>query len=311
MVKAVRLAENPILKPTGDWWQTLGVFNPGATIFQDKILLLYRAQGNDHISRFGLALSDDVINFTSQKEPVFEGSISNPYERLGVEDPRIIKVGDEYLIIFTGVSVYSGKEKNKLTWQRKAPWRVRTFLTKTKDFANFSNEEMILDFDTRDAVLFPEKIEDQFVLLHRVFPDMYISFSRDLTKWEVGKKILEPRAGFWDSERIGSGSPPFKTKLGWVHFYHGVDDKANYQLGVLVHNLNNPEKIIYRSEEPILKPEKVWEKEGTFPNVIFSCGAVEKDGKYLIYYGGADKVIGVAGVDKEELLWQLEKEIDQ
>lgn len=300
-MKLIRFSGNPILRPTSNWWENVAVFNPGATIFENKIILLYRALGGDHISRFGLATSEDGVEFKRQSEPVFEADSEDPNERLGIEDPRIVKIGDEYLITYTGTSVYPAKEMNKLTWQRMAPWKIRTFLTKTKDFVNFSHEELILNFDTKDTVLFPEKISGQYVLLHRVFPDMNIIYSDDLKTWKNSKKILSPREESWDSERLGGGSPPFKTDLGWLHFYHGVDKQNIYRIGILLHDIKNPEKIIYRSSEPILSPQEVWEKTGNFPNVVFSCGAVEKDGKYFVYYGAADKVIGLATIDKNEI----------
>lgn len=308
-MKLTRFSNKPILSPTLNWWENFAVFNPGATIFKNKVILLYRALGGDHISRFGLATSNDGINFKRNKEPIFEADVNNTNERLGVEDPRIVKIGKEYLITYTGTSVYSKKEKNKLTWQRKAPWKVRTFLTKTSDFVNFSHEKLVLDFDTKDTALFPEKISGQYVMLHRVFPDMNIIYSEDLKIWKNSKKILSPKVRGWDDTRIGGGSPPFKTKLGWLHFYHGVNKKNIYHIGVLLHETNNPEKIIYRSNKPILSPKESWEKVGNFPNVVFSCGAVEKDGKYFVYYGAADKCIGLASIDKEELLSEINEEL--
>lgn len=297
-----RYSGNPILTPSQEWWENYAVYNPGAALFDEKIVLLYRAVGGDHISRFGLATSADGINFERSSKPDFESDILNPDERLGVEDPRIVKIDDEYLITYTGTSVYPAKKMKELTWQRMAPWKIRTFLTRTKDFANFAHEEMILNFDTKDTSLFPEKIGGRYVMLHREFPDMNIIYSDDLKTWKNSKKILSPRPGSWDSTRIGGGPPPFKTERGWLHFYHGVDEKNNYCLGVLFHDLQDPEKIIYRSSEPLLCPAEPWEKEGNFPNVVFSCGAVEKDGKYFVYYGAADKVIGLATVEKERVL---------
>ncbi|HSX58006.1 MAG TPA: hypothetical protein VLE47_01905 [Candidatus Saccharimonadales bacterium] len=305
-MKLERLSAEPILAPTKNWWENQAVFNPGATLFEDKIILLYRAVGGDHISRFGLAESSDGINFTRRKEPIFEADLKNTEERLGIEDPRITKLGEEYLITYTGTSVYPAEEMKELTWQRKAPWKIRTFLTRTKNFQNFSHEELILDFDTKDTALFPEQIAGRYVLLHRVFPDMNIIYSEDLSHWSGSKKILNTREGYWDSTRVGGGSPPFKTSLGWLHFYHGVDDMDRYQLGVMIHDLENPEKILYRADEPIFSPETSWEKEGNFPNVVFSCGAIEKDGQYIVYYGAADKVIGAAAISKEKLLSSID-----
>lgn len=307
-MQLTRVGQNPILTPTENWWETTNVFNAGANLYQDKVVLLYRAKGNDYLSRFGLALSRDGVNFERFPNPIFEGSSLNPYERLGVEDPRITKIDDEYLIFYTGASVYPTAELEKSqapSLSKKAPWRIRTFLTKTKDFQTFSHGEIELHFDSKDSALFPEKIGERYALLHRIYPDMYLSYSNDLKHWHDHTKILAPRQGNWDSERVGAGPPPFKTPKGWLHFYHGVDANHIYRLGILLHDLNNPAKVIYQSDKPILVPEEEWEKQGYVPNVVFACGAVEMGGHYLIYYGGADRVVGLASVRKQELLDSL------
>lgn len=196
MLKLERLSEKPILTPSQNWWESFNVFNPGATIFEDKITLLYRARGNDNIARFGLAQSKDGVNFERFAEPVFEGDEIQPYERLGVEDPRITKMGDSYYIFYTGASVYpldETDESNAPSLSRKAPWRIRTFLTTTKDFKEFTREKIELHFDSKDSALFPEKIDERYVLLHRKYPHMYIAFSKDLEHWSDHKIILDPK----------------------------------------------------------------------------------------------------------------------
>jgi predicted GH43/DUF377 family glycosyl hydrolase len=116
-----------------------------------------------------------------------------------------------------------------------------------------------------------------------------------------------PRPNFWDSEKIGAGAPPLKTKYGWLHIYHGVGKwkgKKAYALGVVLTPLEDPTKIIYRSPEPILEPEEYYEKEGWVPEVVFTCGVVPKykdsteildeNDEILVYYGGADEVMALA-----------------
>ncbi len=140
---------------------------------------------------------------------------------------------------------------------------------------------------------------------------MYLSYSDDLDQWSDHKIILDPKTGSWDSERVGAGATPIKTEIGWLHFYHGVDKNLIYKLGILVHKLDDPSQIIYRSKEPVLEPSLDWEKQGYVDNVVFTCGVVEKDHRYLVYYGAADKVIGVAAIEKQKLLSELEKELKQ
>ncbi|OGY24700.1 MAG: hypothetical protein A2Y57_00495 [Candidatus Woykebacteria bacterium RBG_13_40_7b] len=305
-MKLTRYEGNPIITPTKNWWEEYLVFNPGATIYQDKVCLLYRAQGRDKISRFGLAVSSDGFNFERFSEPVFEGDEENKFERLGVEDARITKIGDTYYILYTAASVYPVKEAEKSaapSLSSKVPWRIRSTVVKTKDFKTFERVGIILpDLDTKDLALFPEKINGKYYMFHRIYPQMYLASSDDLKNWQDLGIVARTREGMWDSERVGAGPPPIKTSLGWLEFYHGVDQNKIYRLGVMLLDLEDPTKIIYRSPEPIFEPEEAYEKEGYVPNVVFTCGAVEKEGKYFIYYGAADKVIGVATVDKEELL---------
>jgi len=124
----------------------------------------------------------------------------------------------------------------------------------------------------------------------------------DLIHWTDHKIIMRPRPGTWESLKIGAGAPPIKTEYGWLLFYHGVDDNRVYRLGVALLDLKDPSKVIKRYDKPVLSPETQWEKEGQVPNVVFTCGAVEIDGTYFVfYYGGADTVIGVATISKKEI----------
>jgi predicted GH43/DUF377 family glycosyl hydrolase len=115
---------------------------------------------------------------------------------------------------------------------------------------------------------------------------------------------MKPVPYHWDEMKIGPGAPPFKTKKGWLSIYHGVFETmagAVYRLGVALHELEDPSKVIGVSDEWILQPEDSWEVSGYVSNVVFSCGAVpEDDGKVKIYWGGADTVmcVGTAHVDE-------------
>jgi predicted GH43/DUF377 family glycosyl hydrolase len=138
-------------------------------------------------------------------------------------------------------------------------------------------------------------------MLHRIHPDIWIAYSDDLIHWNGHRVIMTPRKGYWDSEKIGAGAPPIKTEKGWLIFYHGVDGDNVYRLGVALLDLEDPSIVLKRQEEPVLEPEKYYELEGIVPNVVFTCGAVEVNDTYYVYYGGGDYVIGVATVKKEEV----------
>ena len=83
--------------------------------------------------------------------------------------------------------------------------------------------------------------------------------------------------------------------------YHGVSADHRYSLGIALLDPEDPSRLIARQEEPILEPRMEWELKGHVPNVVFSCGQVILGDELYVYYGGADRVIGVASVKLEEL----------
>lgn len=310
-MKLTRFPGNPIISPSDNWWENQATFNPAAAIFQNKIILLYRALGGDNISRLGLAQSLDGQKFERFPDPLLEGDIKNPYERLGLEDPRITRIGDNYYIVYTAPSVYEAsffRKKSVLpSVSHPAPWRIRPSLITTKDFHNFERKGILLDLDTKDATLFPEKINNQFALLHRIYPNVYLSFSEDLVTWSPEKQVFGPRDGLWDSERVGTGSVPLKTEVGWILFFHGVDQDHVYRLGIICLDLSQPEKVVYRSSQPIFEPEEDYEKVGLTNNVVFTGGALEIGDDIFVYYGAADKQIGLAKIAKAEIIKEIKQ----
>lgn len=319
ILKLTRFERNPLLSPIKDpshWWEGRSVFNPGAAVFNGKIYLLYRALGEVHYSTFGLAVLSDP--FTVEKRfqlPVFERDEESKYEQFGVEDPRITALDGAFYIVYNAPSIYPAGEKSVNAWDHmKIPWRIRCSLATTTDFVTYRRHGVILpDIDTKDGVLFPEKIGGQYVLLHRVFPDMYISFSETVDFFDKGDILCTVREGQWDSERIGAGAVPIKTELGWLEFYHGVkkhtDGTFKYMLGVLLLDSVDPRKILYRSPEPIFEPESDYELKGYVNNVVFTCAAVEWEDRYYIYYGAADTSVGTAYISKEEILNFLKSQL--
>ncbi|MCD6221134.1 glycosidase [bacterium] len=299
-IHLTRYKNNPILRPRREnVWEAQNVSNAGAVIYNDKVYLLYRAEGFERcygdtgwpFARLGLAISEDGFNISYRSDkPVLD--IEEEYEAHGVEDPRISKIGDTYYIVYVARSEYGD----------------RTALATTKDFKTFKKEGLIMgDIQQRTSALFPEKINGEYVLLHRIMPNIWISYSKDLKKWYNSKIIMKTRKGYWDGFKIGIGAPPIKTKYGWLLFWHGVDKNEvyygirKYSLGIALLDLNNPSKVLKRQEEPILTVEEEYEKNGYYPNVVYTCGAVEKEGRYLIYYGCADRCLSVAYISTEEV----------
>lgn len=289
MVKLERFAGNPILTPVaGHPWEDRNVFNCGVAQRDGAVYLLYRAQGAaSAVSRLGLAVGTDGFSFARLDKPVF--GPDDETEQLGVEDPRLTRIGNEpdYYMVYTA-------------WSRG---NIQVAMASTRDFLGWRRHGVVLPGpDNKDAALFPEKVGGRYVMFHRVPPAIWLAYSDDLITWGDYRKILEPRAGNWDAWKLGAGGPPLKTDRGWLVIYHGVDHERVYRLGVVLLDLEDPSRIVHWPAEPILEPTESWELRGDVPNVVFTCGTAEIGDRYFVYYGGADRVIGVATVDKAALI---------
>ena len=63
--------------------------------------------------------------------------------------------------------------------------------------------------------------------------------------------------------------------------------------------------MLARTKFPIFEPTADYEKYGIVPNVVFPCGMVLNRSKLYVYYGGADRVTGVATMSLDKLLKDL------
>ncbi|MEW6481967.1 MAG: glycosidase [bacterium] len=288
-MKARRYLGNPILLPKREnEWESRFVFNPAALYANGLFHLLYRAVGGDGISRMGYGVSKDGYNFLRFDKPVF--TPRGRLESKGCEDPRVVNLDNKFYMTYTAYS-HEG---------------TRIGLSSTSNFIEWRRYGVILpELPNKDAVLFPEKIKGRYALFHRrmdIKPlSIWIAYSDDLLNWSDHKKVMSPQEGDWDSVAIGAGAPPIKTEKGWMLIYHGVDREGSYSLGVALFDLIDPSLLLFRSKDPILEPEEDYELRGERNQVVFACGVCEFEGRYYIYYGAADKVIGVATLDKDEL----------
>ncbi len=297
-----RFEGNPILEPIkGHKWESKYVFNAGAIRLRDKIYILYRAMGEDEISRIGLAISSDGFHIEERLEaPIFEPK--EEWEQKGCEDPRLTLLGERVYMLYTAYSSIAAQ--------------IALASTGIKDFLEFHFEKwkrhglLFPGFSDKDAILFPEKFDGGYAMYHRIEPSIWISFSENLDlPWprKDHRILIGPRAGMiWDGVKVGAGTQPIKTKYGWLLIYHGMDLAHTYRLGVLLVALEDPGKIIYRSPNFVLEPKEWYEvgEEGIgwIKNVVFTCGAVpiankeilEDDDEILVYYGAADATLALA-----------------
>ncbi|PYX70074.1 MAG: glycosidase [Acidobacteria bacterium] len=288
-----RLSRRPVLAPRGDGFESAGVFNPAVVKEGSQFMMLYRAQDKNGTSRLGYATSRDGVLFSPRSEPVFVPETD--YEKDGgVEDPRLVKLGDLYYLTYTGYNKQDAQlclatSRDLIHWQRKG-----VLLPAYKGKWNVGW--------TKSGAIVPEKIGGKYWMYYlgtaRDKTDqMGIAYSTDLVHWTdaLDSPVLPRRAGHFDSRVVEPGPPPILTEDGIFLIYNGADDHLVYTTGWVLFDKNDPTKVLARADEPIFQPEQKWEKVGQVPNVVFVEGLAREGDRWLFYYGGADKYIGVAG----------------
>jgi len=314
-----RFEGNPIISPIREHaWESKATFNPAAIYEDGKVRILYRAMSEDNTSVFGYASSVDGVHITKRlPEPIyvpredFERKLV-PGGNSGCEDPRLTKIGDTIYMCYTA---FNGKD---------VP-RVALTSILAKDFSdhkwNWTKPVLISQpgIDDKDAALFPRKIGGKYWFLHRAGgsssgADIWIDAVDDLnfdgkTKFLGGKVLMRPRDTAWDSKRIGGTSPPIETKYGWLLFYHGISKRtSHYNVRAALLDLKDPTKVLYRTHDPLLEPEMPYEQNGIVSNVVFPCGSVMINNDLYVYYGGADKFVGVATINMDVIVSGLARE---
>lgn len=291
-----RLSDVPIISPRGDGWEAAGTFNPAVVVRGNKVVMLYRAQDKEGISRLGYAEATDWgVHFTRRNEPVL--SPTEPYEKDGgVEDPRLVQFGDIYYLTYTGYN------KND----------AQLCLATSKDLIHWDREGVILPANkgnwnvkwTKSGAIVPQKIKDKYWMYFLGTSadgkdQTGLASSPDLLHWteETRTPVLPVRPGKFDSRVAEPGPPPLVAagSPGEIQLvYNGADDKLVYRTGVAAFDINDPRKLLWRADKPFFSPEKDWEKVGQVPNVVFVEGMIKRGNNWLFYYGGADKYVGVA-----------------
>ena len=316
-----------ILEKTDNEFEINGVFNPGCYQEGDFVHMFYRAISSTTNSSIGYAKLNkynEVIERNS--EPIIKRDFD--YERHGVEDPRIVKVDDTFYIFYvaydgknaltayaTGNDLFNIEKKGIISPTIKYS-EVKKIINAPQRYIDWADlyiknvgEDVL--FWSKD-VFIVKKLMASFMMI-RVLPDIQIiSFNN----------FDEINNDFWinyffkglndsivieclDGRHVGGGCPPIKTPDGWLIIFHSVDRNRVYHTSVALLDLDNPLKVISRLKEPLFSPTEDWEKEGTVPNVVFATGTAIFDDRLWIYYGAADKRIGVAELSLKGLLKKL------
>ncbi|MGE5343450.1 MAG: glycoside hydrolase family 130 protein [Candidatus Omnitrophota bacterium] len=317
-----------------------GVFNPGAFKYQGKIGLLLRVAEfpqpleswvqapiieTDHtidilkfantdphleatdprvfsykgkmyltsISHLRLAWSEDGIHFKVDDKPFVTGE--GKYEIYGIEDCRVTEIDGTFYLTYSAVSNNG----------------VGVGLIRTRDWKTFERLGLIFPPTNRNCAIFPDKTGDYcnyYYAMHRPSGDVFggehiwISRSKDLRYWGDHCCVVQTRPGKWDCARIGAGAPPFRTPDGWLAIYHGADENNRYCLGALLLDLDDPTRVIARTDEPLMEPVTEYERRGFFGNVVFCNGQIVEGETLIIYYGAADETICRADFSISEIM---------
>ena len=312
--------DNPIIEPKQEnGWEAWQTFNPGVILLENKVHFLYRAVGQDGLSRLGYAVSANGLTIDRRLNyPAYEHQTANQSFNFhsfasggswgGCEDPRLVRVNQEDTIYMTytacdqGLRVALTSIKIKDFLAKKWRWQDPVLISPPGEIH-------------KNWVIFPEKIKGKYAILHSISPRISIAYLDNLDfknqDYVNSHYQVEIRKNCWDSWLRGAGPPPLKTEKGWLLFYHAMDqnDPGKYKVGVMLLDLDEPAKVLCRAQEPILEPNKCYENNGFKAGVVYASGAVVKDGNLLLYYGGADNYVCVAQANFEEFLTALSQNL--
>jgi len=322
-----RYSGNPVLDSSMVPYKATMTFNAGVTKYQGRYVMVFRDEcgftkeemtaHRDHGKPWpkgktvlGLALSDDGIKWEVQPRPITINPDCGEICACGVYDPR--------LTVIDGVC--------HICFAVDTPNGIRGGIARTEDLDKFEVLSITAP-ENRNMVLFPERVNGEYLRLERPFPasanhnnselyDIWFAKSPDLRFWGGHKLLLGTREVPFAKGKIGPGAPPVKTSKGWLTVFHAVKKIESgellswhggwnkiYYAGLMLLDLNDPSKIIGFSKEPLLTPELEYELDGMRGSVIFPGGMILEDtGEVKIYYGSADTVECLASAHVDDLL---------
>ncbi len=297
-----RYSNNPVIdrNPTEG---VARIFNSAVIPYKGEFIGVFRGEQINGVPYIYMGRSKDAINWEYDKNKIpFKDEDGNDFMPKYAYDPRLVKVEDTYYIMwcqdFYGASIG---------------------MAKTKDFETFTRLENPFIPYNRNAVLFPRKVNDKYLLLsrpsdsgHTPFGDIFLSESPDMTYWGKHRHVMSKGSKWWESVKIGGGAAPIETTEGWLMFYHGVSSTCNglvYSVGGVILDIDNPSIVKYRCENYLLTPEEDFEVNGFVPNVTFPCATIHdsKTGRIALYYGAADTFVGLAFTEVNEVVDYIKK----
>lgn len=307
-VKKPEKRQEPVLTPSPEGFDSKNVYNPAVVKEGNRIYVIYRAESKDEskeecTGRLGLAWSEDGVNFHRLDKPIMIPE--NDYERVGVEDPRLVKIKDTWVLTYTGydgvtaklcLATFKGRISDFL--EAEEPWKLWVkkgpIFPKFPPFKDYTKSGAILPIPLESG-----KFAGKYIMLFGV-PNVWFAYADDPTdpsSWKyIDEPLLTPREDFFDNSLVEGGPPLIPLKSGILAIYNSADETPGYRvykLGAVLLDYQNPLEVLARTQEPFMVPEHEWEERGWVDHVVFLEGMVEHKGKVLLYYGGADRYIGL------------------
>jgi len=295
---------NPIITVDDLPFPSNAVFNPGAVEVGGRVVLLLRVEDREGRSYLTVARSrNGVDGWEIEDRPLIApepASPEYPYENYGCEDARITYLPElaTYAICYT---IYS-------------PHGPGVAIATTKDFSSVCKMGLILHPNNKDAAMFPRRVGDRWIMLHRPvsgdIEHIWVTYSPDLVHWGAPRCLVPERGGpWWDGVRVGAGAPPIETDAGWLLIYHGVKvmpGGALYRLGLALADRSDPSKLLCRCPSWVFGAKERYERSGDVPNVVYTCGAIVRDGEVWVYYGAADACVCLARARLDKLIAEVQ-----
>lgn len=332
--------EGILLAKTDLDFESEGVLNPGVIQEGNDVHIFYRALNTGNRSTLGYCRLDGPLTIAERNtEPAIVPEFE--YDSQGVEDARVVKIDGVYYITYTS---YNGRNAlgTLATSTDLKKWENNRIIVPQISYGEFNQmahfnhyltekyqyfymrhkpeselEKSMLLWD-KNVVFFPRKINGKFVFFHRILPEIQIVKVKnleDLTKeyWHdymltIDKHVVLTGKYGHEISYIGGGCPPIETEAGWVVIYHGVHDVKSghvYTACAALLDLDNPSIELARLPYALFVPDQDWEITGVVNNVVFPSGTALFGDTLYVYYGGADKLIGVASMSLKELTEEL------
>lgn len=231
---------------------------------------------------------------------------SAAYQCYGIEDPRISRIGDRYLMTVCSVS----------------PERLGTTLYSSADGLDWHCEGIVLDHQNKDMLIFQGLVNGRYWAQTRPLGDVFFAYppgsawrpgpsinlatSPDALHWKPHERTgIRPRADTVATARMGGGAPPIRTARGWLSLWHGVepnDSVGIYRTYWSMLDLDDPTRIVAEGEAPLLEPAKAL----TAPladlmyldDIVFTTGIVDAGDHFVVASGEADLACRITHVDK-------------